>query len=81
MNLNKFILFLQNVDGIGDSSIRKLILANQFKDLNLESLDQILEWIKEHISFFTKKEPIMQLTLDDIKRANLKRKQVEDKSI
>jgi len=80
MNLNRFILFLQNVDGIGDSSIRKLILSNQFNGLNLESLDQALVWIKEHLSFFSKKEPILHLTIEDMKRANLKRKQIEDKS-
>ena len=81
MDLNKFILFLQNVDGIGDSSIRKLILANQFKDLHLESLGEVLTWIKNHISYFAKKELVQNLSLEDIKRANAKRKQIEDKCV
>ena len=80
MLIDRFILFLQNIDGIGDGSIRKLIVGNCFKNFNPKTLEDILKFIKSHKNYFSRKNIIDNLTLDDIKIANEKRKELEKKN-
>lgn len=70
MTLDRYILFLQNVDGIGDGTIRKLILNNCFKNFSPRTLEEMLTFLKQNKSCFTKKTVIDNLTLNDLKKAN-----------
>lgn len=80
MKLDRFILFLQNIDGVGDSAIRKLITNNCFKDFNPKTLEDALLFIKKHADYFSKRLNVNNLSLDDIKKANEKRKMIEIES-
>ncbi len=79
---SKLILLLQNVNGVGDAAIRKLIVNGKFK----ETIDAqmtygaILAWIKKNKIYFSKKVNIATLTIDDLKLANAKRKEIEESS-
>lgn len=73
MNFNKFILFLKNIDGVGDTAIRKLIINNCFNGFEPKTMNDILVWLKSNISCFTKKKIIEELTIETLKIANEKR--------
>ena len=79
MNLSKFILFLSNVEGIGDASIRKLIISNCFNNVDFESTSDILEWIKKYRVYFSKKFNIDDLSVDDLIKAKKTRIDLEQK--
>lgn len=79
MNLDRLILFLQNINGIGDSAIRKLIICNCFNNFHPKNLEDVLEFIKKHSIYFSKKSAIESLSMDDLKKANEIRKQIEEK--
>ncbi len=81
-DLNKLILLLQNVNGIGDASIRKLIVNEKFKEIIDVQItySAILAWIKKNESYFSKRANISSLTINDLKIANEKRKEIEESS-
>lgn len=81
-NSSKLISLLQNVNGIGDAAIRKLIIGGLFKetfDVQM-TYNDILAWIKKNEICFSKRANIASLTVDDLKKANIKRKEIEDAS-
>lgn len=45
MDLNKFLLFLKCIDGIGDTTIRKLIDNNCFDKLEITNNEDIFNWL------------------------------------
>lgn len=79
---NKLLLLLQNVKGIGDATIRKLIVNGKFKEtLDVQmTYNAILAWIKKNEACFPKKANINALTIEDLKIANIKRKEIEESS-
>ena len=77
MNLNRFLLFLTNIEGLGDTTIRKLILAGVFNNFYLKKFEDILGWIKDNRNYFQRKSVVDNLTLDDLNKANIKRKMIE----
>ena len=52
MNLNRFILFLKSFKGIGDASLRKLIVDGSFEGLKLRNYEDFLRWLKKHKYYF-----------------------------
>jgi DNA processing protein len=79
MEINKFILFLQNIEGIGNGAIRKLIISNAFKSFEPNTLEDVLIWIKNHRDYFAKKTIVDQMTIGKLEEANKKRKIIEEK--
>ena len=77
MEINKLILFLQNIEGIGDASIRKLVLNGSMRTINFDSLDAVLLWLKNNKDCFSKKNTIETLTIDKLRMANKKRIEIE----
>lgn len=78
MNLSKFILFLTNLDGVGDSTIRKLIISNCFRSVDFKSAADVLNWIKSHRVYFSSKFDINKLTIDTINDAKKNRVAYEE---
>lgn len=79
MKTDKLILFIQNINGIGDSTIRKMILNNCFKDFEPKKLDDILLFLKTHQKYFSKRFNAKQLTLDSLKTAKGKFLEIDEK--
>ena len=79
---SKLILLLQNVNGIGDAAIRKLIMSGKFKEIFEVQMtySALLAWIKRNEICFSKRSNIADLTIDDLKNANAKRKEIEELS-
>ncbi len=73
MNLGKFVLFLKNIDGVGEAAIRKLIICNCFKNLDLKSSEDVLSFLKSHIDYFTRKQAIESLDMASLKKADNRR--------
>lgn len=73
MDLNLFILFLKCFDGIGDASIRKMINNNCFNDLKLESTNDVVNWLKKHRTYFSKKFDLSSIDEEMVKQAKDKR--------
>lgn len=79
---SKLISLLQNVNGIGDAAIRKLIVGGRFKETfdGQMTYSDILGWIKKNEICFSKRANIAALTVEDLKNANIKRKEIEEAS-
>ena len=79
MNLNRFILFLKSFKGIGDASIRRLIVDGCFEGLKLGNHEDFLRWLKKHKYYFKNPKSIDELTILDVEMANATRKETEKK--
>ena len=79
MNYKKFILFLKNIDGVGDTAIRKLINSKKIDNFEPKTMKDILIWLKSNINCFSKKKLIEELTADNLKIANEKRMDIDKK--
>ncbi len=77
MKLDRFLLFLQNVPGIGDATIRKLILGGAFKEFSPETLEDALSFIKSNAASFSKRFDAGSLKVEGVQEANGKKNAIE----
>ena len=77
MENTKFLIFLQNVKGLGSSTLRVLIKRGAFKDNNFKDLKDVLSWLNKWGEYFPKQWPADKITLQDLEKANLVRQKIE----
>lgn len=73
MEIRTFVLFLKCLDGIGDATIRKLINNHCFDNLDIQSVDDVINWICKNSGCFSSKFDAKTVNKDMISAAKTKR--------
>ncbi len=76
--LNEFVLFLKCLEGLGDKTIRKLIINGRLENVVFETQNDILQWFYKHSRLFPKKDFVENLSIKDIQIAREKRLIIEE---
>ena len=76
MEINNFILFLKCFDGIGDAAIRKLINNHCLDNLDIKSVEEVINWICKNSGYFSSRFDVKTVNKDTILAAKTKRKAI-----
>ena len=81
IGLRKLLLTLQQLDGVTDTSLRKMILCRTFDELSSIDPEKIVAWLKCNLRFFSRtKEKILSLTPVSLIEAKEKGEAIERSS-